>query len=94
MQTFYFTYSTEGQPYYGGWTEVVAENQGQAVSAYTVFNPLRNGLLPCSTVYDEEEFKKTLMYKYGNFGCRCHERITVDKDSNGRYCINRICGEV
>ena len=27
MAKFYFTYGTSGQPYFGGWTEVVAPNR-------------------------------------------------------------------
>ena len=77
METFYFTYGLEGQPFVGGWTEIVAPDEVTAREIFSVFHQNRDGFLNCSTVYTEEGFKKTKMYKDGNFGARCHERITV-----------------
>lgn len=77
MKTFYFTYGTDGQPFFGGWTEVRAANFQMACDIFKAFHPLRNGLLTCCSVYTEEQFKKTVMYSEGNFGHRAWETITV-----------------
>lgn len=78
METFYFTYGTEGQPFYGGWTEIEAPDMRSACGLFRAVHPDReDGFLNCSSVYEEDDFKKSVMYKYGNFGARCHERITV-----------------
>lgn len=78
MAKFYFTYGTEGQPFVGGWTEVGAPNRNAACSAFRAYHPDRtDGLLNCSSVYDEAQFKQTSMYRDGNFNCRCHEIITL-----------------
>ena len=79
MSTFYFTHGTEGQAYFGGWTEVIAENRQQAEAAFLAFHPLRNGFIPCASVYTEEEMKKTTMWEVGNFGYRCHETISLTR---------------
>ncbi len=79
MPVFYFTYGTEGHPFYGGWTEIQAPNEDCAYAMFRIFHPCKIGeLLNCSSVYTEEQFKKTKMYgPSGNFGYRCHEKITV-----------------
>lgn len=79
MKTFYFTYGTSGQPFVGGWTEVNAPNRGAAFRAY---HPDKTeGLLNCSSVYDEEHFKQTEMFTSGNFNRRCHEVITLRREA-------------
>lgn len=79
---FYFTYGTEGHPFFGGWTEVEAPDLETACGAFRVYHP--NGidnLLSCCAVYTEEEFKQTSMYgPAGNYGHRCHETITVRRE--------------
>ena len=79
MAKFYFTYGTSRQyDYQGGWTEVEAPDGRTAMAAFRVFHPDKNeGVLNCSSVYPESAFKKTKMYTEGNFGARCHERITL-----------------
>lgn len=82
MTRFYFTYGTGGQPFVGGWTEVEAPNYSAACAAFRAYHPDKtNGLLNCSSVYDEEYFKRTEMYRDGNFGCRCHEVITLRREA-------------
>lgn len=77
---FYFTYGTEGQPYYGGWTEVEASDGRIACMAFRAYHPDKTeGILNCSSVYDEEYFKLTEMHSSDNFGYRCHETITVTR---------------
>lgn len=82
MANFYFTYGSEGHPFYGGWTEVLAPNARLACEAFRHCHPDRaNGLLNCSSVYDEANFRKTEMCKDGNFGAKCHELIVLHIDS-------------
>lgn len=82
MPNFYFTYGTEGQPFFGGWTEVDAPNRRSACSAFRAYHPDKTeGLVNCSSIYDEEHFKQTEMYRSGNFGYRCHEIITLRREA-------------
>ena len=81
--TFYFTYGTEGQPFVGGWTEIEAPNAHIACELFRAYHPDKTeGLLNCSSIYSENAFFKTDMPKEGNFGARCHERITVTRVIN------------
>lgn len=84
MRKFYFTYGTENQPFYGGWTEVNAPDVTLACAAFRAVHPDRTqGLLNCSSVYDEEIFKSTEMCRSGNFGIFTHEVITFDVEVRG-----------
>lgn len=83
MAKFYFTYGTEGQPFFGGWTEVEAPTYHAACTVFRVYHPDKTeGLLNCCSCYAEENFKETSMYKQpdGNFGYRCHETITLRRE--------------
>ena len=74
LKTYYFTYGLENQDFSGGWTEVEASDIDKACEIFRERHPDRHeGVLNCSTVYSEEQFKRTKMYAGGNFGCRCHE---------------------
>ena len=78
MPKFYFTYGTEGQPFAGGWTEVVAPNSHAACCAFRAYHPDKHeGILNCAGVYDEARFVETEMYQTDNFGARCRETITL-----------------
>lgn len=78
MCKFYFTYGTDGQPFYGGWTEVDAPDGHAACAAFRAYHPDKHeGLINCSSIYTEERFKETEMYRSGNFDRRCHEVITL-----------------
>ena len=80
MSTFYFTYGTDGQPFVGGWTEVEAPNRHAACAAFRAYHPDKtDGLLNCSSVYDEELFKLTEMCRRGNLGSHCWERISIKR---------------
>lgn len=82
MAKFYFTYGTEGQPFVGGWTEIEAPNVNVACAAFRVYHPDKiEGLLNCSSVYTEEQFKSTEMFATGTFGFRCHETITLRREA-------------
>ena len=82
MSKFYFTYGSEGHPFVGGWTEVEAPDFDSACAVFRMFHPDKiEGLLNCCTVYVEENFKKTAMYgPAGNFGRRCLETITLQRE--------------
>lgn len=82
MPKFYFTYGSEGHPFFGGWTEVEAPDFETACDVFRVYHPNKIGnLLNCCTVYTEENFRQTSMYgPGGNFGYRCHETITLRRE--------------
>ena len=82
MAKFYFTYGTGGQPFVGGWTEVEAPDFHTACAVFRVYHPDEvGGILNCSSVYGEARFKKTEMYRSGNFDRRCHEIITLRREA-------------
>lgn len=59
MPRFFFTYGTEGQPFFGGWTEAEAPDIKAACTAFRVYHPDKTkGLLNCSGIYTEAEFVK------------------------------------
>lgn len=78
MARFYFTYGLEEQPFVGGWTVVEAPDWDAACELFRSRHPDRiDGLLNCAGIYDEKRFQRTVMYKNGNLGFRCHEYITT-----------------
>lgn len=79
MEKFFFTYGTNGQPFYGGWTEVIAPNYHLACEAFRAVHPDKTeGMLNCSDIYSEEKFLQSKMSgPEGNFGHHCHETITL-----------------
>ena len=82
MARFYFTYGTDGQPYVGGWTEVEAPDRKSACAVFRAYHPDKwEGLVNCSSIYTEEQFKETRMYLEGNYGFRCHEVITLRREA-------------
>lgn len=82
MAKFYFTYGTDGQPFVGGWTEVEAPDGHAACAAFRAFHPDKiDGVLNCSSVYSEKDFKSSCMAgPDGNFGRFCHEKITISRE--------------
>ena len=72
MKRYYFTYGSEGHPYVGGWTEIVAPDEDTARRIFAALHPAE-GVLRCCDVYDEDRFNGTRMFLNGNFGARCHE---------------------
>lgn len=76
----YFTYGSDGQPFVGGWTEVEAPDVHTACAAFRAYHPDKTeGLLNCSSIYNQNDFERTEMYRNGNFGSRCHEVITIQR---------------
>lgn len=66
----------------GGWTEVEAPDSHAACAAFRAYHPDKTeGLVNCSSIYDEEKFKLTGMYRESNFGFRCHEIITLRREA-------------
>ena len=84
MPNFIFTYGTSGQPFVGGWTEIEAPDAHAACAIFRALHPDKTeGVLNCSSVYTQEQIEKTSMWgPEGNFGRRCHERITVTRVTN------------
>lgn len=75
-ESWYFTYSMEGQPFCGGWTRVIARSCEEAIQLFRMFHPDKNkGFVNCASMYGEREFKNTRMYRDGNFGEREVETI-------------------
>lgn len=82
---FYYTYGTEGHPFYGGWSVVEAPDRDAADAAFRAYHPdKRSGLLNCCNIHTEEYFQKTAMAAEGNFGARCQEVITLNREVSGR----------
>lgn len=88
LRTYYFTYGDDPEhPFCGGWTEVIARDEIEAIRTFRAKHPdkkkdeLDDGLINCSFIYHENEFKKTSMFKNGNRGFRCHERLNFIAES-------------
>ena len=78
IQNFYFTYGTEGQAFYGGWTKIEAPSREIAVAIFRTIHPDKTpGLVNCSSIYDEKTFHKTSMWRHGNFGIHEHEVVLM-----------------
>ena len=81
MTKFIFTYSLEGQPFVGGWTEVNAPSEELAIKAFQLIHPNKDGFLNCGGVYSEAAFANTSMGKVGeNFGAGCREIINLSHE--------------
>lgn len=70
MKNFFFTFGTiSTHPFVGGWIKVVARSREEAENFFAdKFGRTKIGALRCSLVYSEEEFARTGMEQYGNFG--------------------------
>lgn len=85
MNTYYFTYGLDERfPFVGGWTEIVLPDgmsEWDARNLFRVIHPNRDDLncLNCADVYTEDVFKKTTVFKEGNYGERCRERIILNR---------------
>ena len=78
MNKYYLTFGSEGHVFQGGWVEVFADSDDEArqkFEDYYTDSVNEDGFLRFSTSYNEEQFKKTNMYKNGNFGNYCYEVI-------------------
>ena len=69
MRNYYFTYGSEGHPFVGGWTRVIACNIHDAVDLFRKVHPDKTeGFLNCAAHYIDTQFYKTSMWHKGNFG--------------------------
>lgn len=81
MKNYYFTYGSEGQPFVGGWTKVVAEDLQEAVDSFRKVHPDKTeGILNCADYYTEDKFYKTKMHLSGNFGSYEQELIVKSQE--------------
>ena len=81
MNNYYFTYGSEGQPFVGGWTRVIACNIHDAVDLFRKVHPDKTeGILNCAAYYTEDRFYKTGMQVSGNFGSYEQEVIVRRKE--------------
>lgn len=74
MPKFYFTYSSVGHPYIGGWTEIEAPNK---MCAATIHGKL-HGFDNYEALYEERFFKKFLVVGK-RLGYGCHEKIAYQR---------------
>ena len=81
-QTFYFTFgASETMPFQSGWVEVVATSREEAVNIFNRrFPPKHGNFVNCAFIYDEKAFMATNMYRDGNFGAKCQERLSPFED--------------
>ena len=78
--TYYFTYGSSDpkMPYQGGWTKVEAPDGPTAIKIFNAVHPPRQGsFINCCSVHPADYFEGTKMFREGNFGIRCQERITL-----------------
>lgn len=81
---FYFTYGTDKNfPFRGGWTVVEAPDFDAAIALFRIYHPDKTPcIVNCASFYHAEAFEQTIMFQEGNFGARCHERITIQRVIN------------
>lgn len=83
--TYYFTYANNKDfPFIGGWTEIEAPSKDVAIQLFNYLHPNTKhpDIVNCSFIYDANEFKNTIMYKYNtNMGHACweHYEISIKK---------------
>lgn len=89
MKNYYFTFGTsETYPFKGGWIIVKAKNMSDAGVIFKTYfpNPENPNYCNCAETYPERIFKKTQMYKIGNFNSRCHGIIGFKSLKNWGDC--------
>ncbi len=76
MNNYYFTYGSEGQPFVGGWTRIIACDIHDAVDLFRKVHPDKiEGLLNCAAYYTTKGFYSTSMWLEGNLGSYEQELI-------------------
>lgn len=83
LNRYYFTYGAEGHPFRGGWTVVEARDRDAAVRVFELFHPpIRrfNAFFPRFCELLGPEFEQTRMFREGNLGARCQERIVLTRE--------------
>lgn len=97
MPKFYFTFGEyKPFPYQNGWVEVEAPTKSAAIKTFKEKypNPRNENVVNCSFIYNEEEFNKTSMAKYGNYGVYCHETLIANNSKTGIFVFNELCLEI
>lgn len=80
---FYFTMGcrSEWMPYKKGWVTVYAKSREEAQEIYNKkFGLTEYGSARYSFMYNEEQFRATIMYKEGNFGAFSCETLQSDEE--------------
>ena len=79
IKNYYFTYGTSTKmPFQKGWTKIEAPSRKAAVEIFRAYHPdINEGIINCSSIYDEDSFKKTTMWSEGNFGAHEVEVILM-----------------
>ena len=80
---FYYTFGTGSQfPYRGGWVEVNASDRNEADKKFRAYYPDYNdGILNCSSIFEENNPTVIEMLQKGNLGSFCHRVIGADDKS-------------
>ena len=90
MNNYYITFGSEGQPFKGGWIIIEAETiEAETIEqACKIFRAMYqyketgDTLLKFCSIYAEETFKQTEMYKSNdNLGAGCHCKISIKKET-------------
>lgn len=81
LKKFIFTFGPNSpiQPYKGGWVDIIAPNISLACQVFIDKYPRVDGLIPCSCVYYEDDFRATDMYTEGNYGRYWQETLVYDE---------------
>lgn len=92
MEKFYFTYGSDGHPFIGGWTEIIAPSKEVACAVFRGIHPCKYpDILNCCSVYTMEQFATSSMNgPNGNLGHGCWEVITVTITPMAGYCTGTI----
>ena len=85
MNNYYITFGSEGQPFKGGGIIIEAETIEQACKIFRAmyqYEETNDTLLKFCSIYTEETFKQTEMYKGNdNLGAGCHCKISIKKET-------------
>ena len=85
MNNYYITFGSEGQPFKGGWIIIEAETIEQACKIFRAMHQYKetnDTLLKFCSIYTEEAFKQTEMYKGNdNLSAGCHCKISIKKET-------------
>ena len=85
MNNYNIMFGSEGQPFKGGWIIIEAETIEQACKIFRAmyqYKETNDTLLKFCSIYTEEGFKQTEMYKDNdNLGAGCHFKISIKKET-------------
>lgn len=97
MNNYYITFGSEGQPFKDGWIIIEVETIEQACKIFRAmyqYKETNDTLLKFYSIYTEEGFKQTEMYKDNdNLGAGCHCKISIKKRDRMRCNSKRSKSE-